>query len=759
MTEATKKHDIGTLNQLYNDADSVDADVFAEMRTNVLLVSGEHYAKKNSKLWSRIRDSKQLSDEQKLRLTKNHTQRITKTYVNNIVSYTPGVAILPKNETERQDQKAAELNDAVWQDGKEQLDYPERVLDWADDFVNIGEVATKLFWNPNAGPIKHFAQKTTPQGENLFIGEDGKETTDPRMDMFSGQPLNKPAPGDAVFRGALCNEDIYGFNLLRPKNAKSLSKAAWLGLRKMTDIEEVRAWVANDPEKLKMISPDQDKTYIVFDAATGGYGNTENQVLIKEIYFRPSVCYPRGFYYIFTETGILFEGELPFGIFPIIVQPFEKIQTTPRGRSIIKVLRPYQVEINRTASKIAEHHITLGDDKLLIQKGTQLTQGGVLPGIRGVQYSGKEPGILNGRDGSQFSGYQKDQIAEMYEVAMVAEDSAENASGQLDPMAMLFRSASQKKKFTRYTRRFEAFLSNFTKTYLRLAKEYYTDDILIPAIGRREMVNIQEFRSSDDMCYQIKVEAQNDDLETKFGKLMGINHTLQYVGSKLEKEDIGKLLRAMPYANQEEAFGDFTLDYDTANNILLALDRGEIPRPVRQMKPEYILQRLDKRMQEADFQFLDPKIQANYEQTHQGYTQMAAQNLEEIRRAEAGYIPTDGYMVTVDLYVSEPGNPNKVKRARIPYSSVVWLIKAIEKQGLSQDALEGLDQSTQASVASQLNRGQGGGMGAGMPNRPPIAGMRPPNRMMPNGGAEMPQGELNGHGTITQPIVRSLGTA
>ena len=757
MMDQTQKHDIGWLNQAYQDAEMADQEIFAEMRTNVLLVAGDHYARKNSKLWSRIRDSKQLSDETKLRLTKNHTQRITKTYVNNIVSYVPGVAIMPKNETERQDQKVAELNSSVWADIKEQIDYNECILDWCDDFTTIGEVVTKVFWNPSAGPIKHYAQKVSPQGENLWLDENGQETTDPALDMFTQQPTRKPAPGEAVFRGALQAEDILGFNLLRPKTAKNLQKSPWLGLRKMVDIPEVQSWVKNDPEKLKLVQPDEDKTYHVFDAATGGYSFSENQVLIKEIYFRPSTTYPRGYYYIFTERGILFQGELPFGIFPIVVQPFEKLQTTPRGRSIIKTLRPYQVEINRAASKIAEHHITLGDDKIIVQKGTQLNPAGVLPGIRGVSVSGKEPTILPGRDGSQYLNYMNSQMAEMYDVAMVKEDSVENANGQLDPMAMLFRSASQKKKFSRYSRRFETFLIRVCRTFLQLAKNYYTDDVLIPAIGRREYVNIAEFRSSDDLCYQIKLEAQSDDLESKFGKMMMVNHTLQYVGGQLDKEDIGKLLRTMPYANNEQAFGDFTIDYDTVTNIILALDRGSVPKLVKQIKPDYVLKRLDKRMQEADFQFLAPQIQANYEMVHQQYEQLGIQQIEEIRRAEAGFIPTDGYMVTVDLYVSDPANPNKVKRARIPYSSLVWLIQTIEKQGLSQDALEGLDQSTQASVARQLIERNGGGMGAGMPNRPSIMGNRSPSRLPPPGGAGMPQGAANGHGDLTQPIVRSIG--
>lgn len=720
----SKKHNIGQLNQMYQESEQSDQEAFAEMRSNVLLISGEHYAKKHSKHWERVRNVKDLSEEQKLRLTKNHIQRITKSYVNSITSYAPGVAIVAKNQNERQDQKTAELNSAVWADAKDYLEMDEKVGDWADDFVGIGEVATKIFFDPHAGPIKQYKAKVDP-----VTGEDMR---DEKGDLL---------PGEAVFRGALMMEDIYGFNLLRPKACKNLQKAEWLGIRKMVDMQEAMAWVKGDADKLKMVQQDQDKTYIVFDAANGGYGNSVNQVLIKEYYFRPSVKYPKGYYYITTEHGILFEGELPFGIFPIVVAEFDKIQTTPRGKSIVKVLRPYQVEINRAGSKMAEHQITLGDDKLLIQKGTTLSQGGVLPGVRGVTYSGKEPGILNGRDGSQYLNYAKSNIEEMYMVAMVDEEKADK--GQMDPMSMLFASASQKKKFTRYTRRFERFLIRVCKTFLSLAKEYYDDDMLIPAISKRELINIEEFRSSDELCYRIKLEAQTDDVETKFGKMFAINHTLQYVGSKLEKEDIGKLLRALPYANDEKSFEDFTLDHDNANNIILALDRGQLPKVNRHSKHPYIIQRLGNRMVEPDYDYLSEEIKANYEQCLSEHERIMAEQAEEVRAAQAGYIPTDGYMVVVDLYVSDPKDANKTKRARIPYSSLLWLIKQIERQGLSQDALAGIDEASKASIAHQLTRDN---QNAGGTEIQPDFG----------GANEMAQGvDNNGYGKVTQPVFAS----
>lgn len=698
QTQPEKKHSLGELNILYDEADQDDAKVFAEMRSNILLVAGDHYSKKTHRFYERLRDTKAISEEQKIRLTKNHIQRISKTYVNNIISYCPGVSIGPKNETELQDQKAAELHHAVWLDAKEQQDIDEKTEDWADDFVNIGEVATKIFWDKDAGKIIANYEVHDPS------------TNEPMVDQ-SGNKV----PGEPVFQGALVFEDIYGFNLLRPRGCQNLSKAPWLGTRKMIPIKDAMRLVGDDEEKQKFIQEGQDKTYLIFDAADAGYANARDMVMIREYYFRPCAQYPKGWFYITTEFGVIADGELPFGIFPIVTQYFDKYQTAPRGCSIIKTLRPYQVEVNRAASKMAEHHITLGDDKIIMQKGSSLQYGGVLPGIRGVMVTGKDPTILNGRDGSQYLNYMNSQIAEMYQVAMVSEDTEEvNKDGQLDPYAMLMKAARQKKRFTRYTRRFEHFLVKVTKLYLELAKKYYPDEMLIPAIGKREFINIPEFRNAEALCYQIKVEPSTDDLETKFGKMLSINHALQYVGNKLDKEDIGKLMRAIPYANEEESFEDFTADYDNATNDILALERGETPIFDKNDTHPYMIKRLRKRQRQADYRFLQDNVKLNYEKKIQLHEAVMADQAAQLQRAQAGFIPTDGYMAVVDLYASDPANPKKTQRVRLPYSSIIWLIKRLEDQGLAQDALKGIDDGTKADIAQQLQARGGGAAPGGM---------------------------------------------
>lgn len=687
---------ISDLNKNYQEAESCDQLLFAEQRSNVQLVSGDHYLRRGSRFWDRVRDTKQLTQEQKLRLTKNHTQKITKTYINNIVSFAPGVEAVPKNETELQDKKAAELNQAVIQDLKHRHKMREKVREFAEDYINIGEAVVKIFWNPNSGQLKGYEAEMDESGQ-------------PVLDPMTGQMTPSKR---AVFAGDFEFERFFGFNLLRSASAKSMADSPFLILRKMSAIKDLKTMIEGSDmsdedkeEKLGYLKNGQKDTFLIFEGSRGEYTKSKDEILIMEHHFRSCSEYPNGYYYICTEYGILFEGEHPFGKFPIKYVGFDQIPTQPRAHSIIKVLRPYNAEINRSASKIAEHQITLGDDKLLIQAGTKVTHGGQLPGVRSIQFQGMAPQILAGRSGDQYLTYMQSQIQEMYQVSNVFEDS-EEIKANLDPFALLWRSIRHKKKFSFYGEKFEDFLVDFWETVLELAKKYYTDDHLIPAIGRREYVNIAEFRNTDPLYYQIKIEPRSDDIESLMGKQIQMNHVLQYVGGQLNKEDIGRMLRAMPFMEGEDAWGDFTLDYDNAVNDILALDRGEYPAPNVYDDHAYMLKRLSNRMKQSDYRLLAPNVQANYEkkkQEHEGYE---AFQQDKIMHAKSGYIPTGGYMVVCDIYVPDPEDPNKTRRARIPYEALDWLIKRLEEQGTFMGSLQGMGTPLLADLADKALQSQ-----------------------------------------------------
>lgn len=683
-----KTHSISELEKLYKDADEADKDLFAEQRSNLLLVSGDHYNKMKSNFFQRLRDTRAISQEQKIRLAKNHIQKICEAYVNHIVSTAPGVGFEPAQESELQDQKAAELNHAVWEYGKEKNSLDEEVQNWAEDFVNVGEVATKLFYDE--------------------------------------------ATGEVIF------EEISGFNLLIDPGATSPKRAAWMCVRKMVNVKQLKEMFPGE-ENAKFIQESSEQTYTIFDRGRGGYRRTKEQCLVREFYFRPCVQYPNGYFYITVKDKILFESELPGGLFPIVFKPFKRLQTKARGQSIIKTLRPFQAEINRAASKIAEHHITLGDDKLLIQKGTQVSAGMSLPGVRTVNYTGAEPKILQGRDGSQYAAYMTSQITEMYNAASVDEKN-EDVTTQLDPYTLLFRSASQKKRFQIYIKRFEQFLREVCELYLELCRHHLDDEKVIAMVGKKEAVNIAEFKEMSPLCYKIKITAQSEDVESKLGKQLVLNHTLQYVGSQLSKEDIGKLIKAMPYSNVGESLNDLTMEYESATNDILALDRGEQPPMSEFDNHTYMIKRLTSRMRQADFRNLAPQIQQNYAMRLSAHEQAAAFAAKQIQMAESGFIPTGGYLVACDFYVqSDPKDPAKTKRVRLPSEALQWLVQKLETQGASLEQLESVNDANLVHIAQKMGGGAPTGMGAqqtqNMGNAMP-GGV--PTNVRPNHGSPIP---------------------
>lgn len=689
------------LNTLYEDSERVDQSLFAEQRSNLLLVSGDHYNKKrNEQFASRLREAKGVTDEAKLRLTKNHIQRISRLYVNNLITHSPNVTVVPQIENEVQDQKSAELNLAVWKDAQVKYKLKGRIRDWAQDFIDIGEVATKIFWDPNKGYFKGHEQQTDEQTGALVHDETGKPV---------------PNHDRPVFSGAFVFERIFGFNLMRAPEAKDMDESPYLIVRKMTSTKELLKLYEGDEDKTKFIKDTEDETYLVFDGNRNEYGKSKNQVLILEYYFRPCMRYPNGYFYIKTKGGILEEGELPFGIFPIAYKGFEKLQTSPRCHSKIKHLRPYQIEINRCASAIATHQITLGDDKVITNTAGKIEQGGILPGVRAIKMpGGGNITILPGRTGEQYLGYMESQIKEMYDIANLDIENQDNpVTG--DSFNMLFTSIKQKKKFSLYIEKFEEFLAEICEIYLELAKQYLPDDELIPAIGKREVINLAEFRSTQKLCYLIKVEAQNSDPTSQFGKQLILNHTIQYAGSQLGKDDIGKLIRNMPFANMEESFDDLTIDYDNARNDILALERGETPKLNMNDNHKYLIKKLTHRMKLRDFNTLNPQIQQNFQNYLTQHEQADAYQMKQIQMAEAGFIPTGGYLVRCDFYIPDKAT-GASRRAEIPYEAIAWLVQKLDAQHMSQDNIQNMQQSAQAGVADQLtNMGQQGQAGQAAP--------------------------------------------
>jgi len=714
-----KKHTVGDLNRLYQDAEAADKSLFAEQRSHVLLIAGDHYNRRGDTKFSQIRDNRDVSDTSKLRLTKNHTHKVHKFYTQSVMANANGVTPVPQLDGEMQDVKAAELNKAVWTDFQTRYKLKRKRRSWASDYCGIGEVHLKVFWDPDAGDFEGYHQKIDEYGE-------------PEFDM-QGEPV--PDKENPKFEGALTYERIYGFNLMRDPGAQSLDESPYLITRKMVATPTLRSRYKDDDEKTKAISDGSNETYVVFDSNKGGYERAKGFTPVREYFFRPCVEYPEGYFYIATKGVILEEGELPEGLFPILSAGFDVHPTSPRGRSIIKQARPYQAEINRAASSQALHQITIGDDKILYQSGTKLAPGALLPGVRGITFQGMEPKILQGRDGGQYQNYIDGQIREMYDVLDVNNIMAQanDVKGGNDLYALLFRSSAQKQQLSGYSEQFEDFLTDVCSLSLELGKAYLSEELLIPAIGMKEYVNMAEYKSSTKLRYQIKVVPQDDTLETQFGKQLSFQHLLQYGGQQLGREDIGMLMRNMPFANNEEMFKKYTIDNDTTKNLMLAIERGEYPQSIEEDNHEYIISELSLRVKQADFGYLEPQIQKAYLQKRQEHSQLAAQKEQKILAMQSKYIPADGPMIAVEMYVDNPDPKKAPKRARIPQRALDWLLKQLQAQNGSMERLEQMNGGEASMMQNAMGPDgrQGAQGGQGMP-----PGM-PPQQIGPGQGPNM----------------------
>lgn len=680
------------LNQLYMEATQVDDEIFAEMRSNILLVSGDHYNNKGSaaarKFWGRLRNTKEVSDEVKLRLTKNHIQNITSKYVANIMYFAPDALIVPNNKEEIQDQKTAEMNNSVWRYDAKRMGFRQKVRDFCESFVELGEVHAKIYFEPNKGNIVGYGPETDEEG-NEYVDE-------------MGQPV--PDKTKPVFEGKLCIEEVLAFNMLRSPYVQNIEESPYLIVRKMMSKAEIKKLAETHEKKediLKCVD-DSEESFLVFDGDSASYNKEDKMCLVREHYYKPSPETPEGFYYLALRDIILYSGPLPFGIWPFVSKGFNKIKTSARYRSPIKQMRPYQIEINRCASAIATTQITLGDDKIVMSHGSKMSHGGKLAGIRAVNVTGgNTTQVIPGRSGEQYLGYMQSQIEELYAVMNVTEGDPVK-DGQLDPYAMLYVSNKNRENFSKYGETFEEFITEVVELYLSLAKEYYDENRVVPIVGRTEQVNMAEFKNSEKMSFRIQVEPVSDDANSMLGKQLSINHIMQYAGNLVNESNLGMLIKNMPLLNDEEMSSDLTMDYDNAKNDMLALERGEMPQLNPYDNSQYIINRLSNRMRKGDFKFLPEQVQAMYQQYMEMHQQNFQQQEQAKMRAQSGYIPVDGPLITVDYYITyEENGETKTKRAKMPQRALEWLEQQMEAQGTSLAAIEEMNRGALAQMQTQ----------------------------------------------------------
>ena len=654
---------LNKLNELFDSAANSDKELYAEMRTNVLLKNGNHYNKQASRYIEQLRTKGAVPQEQaKIRITKNHIHRILNSYENSILEHNPSVTVSPFNPDELSDTKAASIGKSVLDWVKQTVKWDKRRAKFVSDFVTVGETYAKLSYDYELGP-----QGTDEMGSPLLSGEF-------KIDKF------------------------YGFEVKVDPSARDFDEAKWICIELIVDkVDLIDMMIAMGKEdQIKGIEHANGGSYMIFDSHRGTQMKKSGKVLLREWFFRPTSKRPNGWYALNTDAIDLMQDELPMGIFPIYKCGFDDVENSPRSSSIVRVCRPYQVEINRASSKMAEHQVTLGDDKVYIQSGTKLTNGGTHNGIRAIKVSGAPPVVQAGRSGEQYLAYTVQTIQEMYQAVDLTE-LIQDKQTVGDPFLMLFESMKRKKKYAKYVEKYERFEIEIFSDVLRMSKKYLNRNHVIKITGQQENLSIPEFKQMKDDGFQVKVEAMSGDLETRFGKVLTTVQILQYAGSSLQPDQIGTLIKQLPYGNHEQIFDPLTINYDSVTSDILAMDRG-VKRDAKPFdKHQYMLEAFMNRMRKSDFESLPEEVQALYADRISQHEQFVQKQKDELQRQQQGMIPTDGFLTTINASWKNP-QTGKVERIKVPSSSVMWLSQQLQQQGFFTQ-LEGL--SVEAQSISQ----------------------------------------------------------
>jgi hypothetical protein len=200
------------------------------------------------------------------------------------------------------------------------------------------------------------------------------------------------------------------------------------------------------------------------------------------------------------------------------------------------------------------------------------------------------------------------------------------------------------------------------------------------------------------------------------GTQLALNHLIQFTGSQMSMADLGQVARNMPYLKGSDYFGDMTQAYDNWVNDRLAMDRGQMVDARKGEKHDYLINKIQGRMKERDFDLLSPQIKMNWLNKEQEHLQLQAEDLKAAQAAQAGFVPTGGFLATVDMYVPDPKDPTKTLRLKLPSETIQYVVELLKQQGTTQEMLQGFDQHTQG-ILGQMMR-QGGNQPPGMANQP-----------------------------------------
>jgi hypothetical protein len=400
-----------------------------------------------------------------------------------------------------------------------------------------------LIWMDNANDGE-FLDEKEKVADWMVIAGTGFMRCYPKMD--SGRWFNTT---DGILKeGEVFAEAVIPFNIVCDQMGDAIQKKRWVGIKSLKSKE----WV-EDTFKVKINTSgdvqtvDYERKLMKIMAQVSPWKGSgietnlrtqdeEDNVLFREVEFRPTDKYPNGRYVVVCNNQLIVDmdrmiikGDSGEWFYSVTDFHYNRVPGRFWSDSAINDLISPQIAINEIDQMLAINRKSLGRNRVALPAGVVIkrmneggtgflafeydprTTGGVPPQI--MQGVPLPPQIIEERmiQKSQF----QDSAGDPKNILKGQPPSAQSSGVQID----ILRETAEKTHYPDIDR-FNRSLTRVYKKRLLLAQEIYTEDRIIKIVGKGSKVEVRQFLGADLRGNtDVRLELDNGISSTKSGQL------------------------------------------------------------------------------------------------------------------------------------------------------------------------------------------------------------------------------------------------
>lgn len=709
------KMSVNDVSRLITESINIDRDHCNEIIRCQKYFVGKHY-KKDEKgfITAYVNNDFKNKQDDMHKKTINMIWRSSCDLQNKLASYKMSVTFTPRDGENIEAVMGARICNSILDQVRDSncMDTEEKKLRHV--VVNEGEGCLMWFFDTMKGNFlktyshKSSRKKITSKSFDKIVKAENDGTDLETWSSFNFTP---------DYSGELVYKRIPNTNILRPPDCTNMDRAEWLGFYEIMNMRDLKLLVKDKNVWDYLLSSSRNMNLFTFNSMKNKYTYKQPGLYqdVAFIFFRPGGNLPRGYYFVHCNGIILFQGELPYGVFPIAYEGVYEKNDSPRHFGYPHNLIEPQQALNATKSKISNQKHKLGDTKILHSNNVKV---GDL-NVQGVTHIPvQDQGDLQNPNGKPFIHEIKAKSGEEYvnifnsemesfrfmSKSNLLEDplNTQKQKKSGDFLQQFFMSVKEKGSFNEYSDTYVSLLKKSAKIVVKLAKNYYDERNLVPLVKGQDAINVKNFKKIMDLDKLVKLDEQDDSIESKMGQHAIFQTLIQYGGKHFQEnpEQLGMLIKTAPLGNFEELYSNMTQPLKVAENVVLKVMNGVVPKPMPYQDYKIILAKLGSETLKPYYERLSEKEKAVYQKAIELYTQAEAELAQQIKAMEADEIPLTGMGVKVDLHTKD-ADTKRSQKVVIPQDAIEWLIQRAQQQQSYKQEL--VNKGIQPGMAVQLD--------------------------------------------------------